>query len=121
TRLRRFRKTIKLTQAEFVTYLDIGRANLSRIEKGEIFPSLNILVDLRNKFNLSIEWVVFDKGEMLVKDGPVETIYTGENKEEIRDLLYYIGEIPAFEHAVLAFFHGYRARNEDILKMKKKV
>ncbi len=59
-----------LTQAEMVKYFDIGRANYSRIEKGEIFPTPYILHMLQIYFNVSLDWLVAGDGRTFCSPVP---------------------------------------------------
>ena len=119
-RLRELRKKMGMTQEQMIQYsdIDIGRANLSRIEKGEVFPGLSLLKNLQNKFNLNINWVLCETGEMFIKDSvpEPESDSFGKNKEEVTELLHHMAKIPALKHAVLSFFFEYKEKNKKLFK-----
>jgi transcriptional regulator with XRE-family HTH domain len=121
TRLRILRKSLGFTQNKIVSYFDIGRANYSRMEKGEIFPSAAILNTLREKFNVSLDWLITGKNEMIVPDINEEAeklsamINLEEYNEEMKDLLIHMNKVPMVKHAVLGFFIEYKTRNKKLI------
>ncbi|MDQ1350268.1 MAG: Helix-turn-helix protein [Acidobacteriota bacterium] len=121
-KLRKFRKGLRLTQAEMVSHFDIGRANYSRIEKGEVFPNVTILHTLKTKFNISLNWLIAAEGEtsddqmMLDQKQQMSFLSFNEDRKEIEELLHHMGKIPMIRHAVLGFFMEYRMRNSAVIQ-----
>lgn len=118
-KLRRFRKRKGLTQAEIVSYFNIGRANYSRIEKGEVFPNFMVLHALKKKLNLSLDWLI--AGEEEIAPGETVNVYEWRRREqlnrEIAEMLDMMEKAPMVRHAVLSFYLEYRSNNEKIIKM----
>lgn len=116
-RMRKVRKSLGYTQEQIVTYFDIGRANYSRIEKGEIFPGASILLKLKSEFNVSLDWLIANEGQMFIlekeKVQKSRTLFLGEHSEEVRDLLLHLEKVPMLKHAVLAFFLEYKEKNKE--------
>ncbi len=121
-KLRNFRKSLRLTQAEMVSNFDIGRANYSRIEKGEVFPNVTILHKLKTNFNLSLNWLIGDEQEtnddqLLQGQKPKKKIIDFvEGNSEIEELLQNMERIPMIKHAVLGFFMEQRMKHDDLIK-----
>lgn len=115
-RVKEFRNQLGLTQAGMVEFLDIGRANYSRIEKGEIFPGLSILKTFQDKFGLNQNWVINNKGGMLLPTDEDSRFKFGQYEPEVEDLLVYMEKVPSLKHAVLSLFHEYKVRNNDIIQ-----
>lgn len=121
-KLRKFRKSLRFTQAEMVSNFDVGRANYSRIEKGEVFPNVTILHTLKTKFNLSLNWLIGDEHEtsddqMHWDQQPYKRPFDfSEDKKEIEELLYHMGKIPMIRHAVLGFFMEYKMKNNAVIQ-----
>jgi transcriptional regulator with XRE-family HTH domain len=67
-RMRKIRRTFDYTQAQMVEFFDIGRANYSRIENGEVWPGAHIMYTLRRKFNISLDWLVTNTGNMFISE-----------------------------------------------------
>jgi transcriptional regulator with XRE-family HTH domain len=120
-RMRKVRKALGFTQLKMVSYFDIGRANYSRIEKGEIFPRPEILNTLRSRFNVSLDWLVTETGDMFVSDtgddsgDQKDTVSLGDYPGEMKDLLLHMSRVPMVKHAVLGFFIEYKVRNKKFI------
>jgi len=111
------RKAFGLTQEQFVENFEIGRANYARIESGEIFPGISIMNVLRSKFNISMDWLISNKGEMFLQEKKEEDIVLdyGEDTEEIAEMLHIIQRIPRMKEEILSFFYDFRRKNKSIL------
>lgn len=66
--LLKIRKKHGLKQEQLSKILGCGRANYSRIEKGEIFPNHLMLVKLKETFNVNINYIVTGQGDLYLKD-----------------------------------------------------
>ncbi|NIM18017.1 MAG: helix-turn-helix domain-containing protein [Candidatus Aminicenantes bacterium] len=120
-RLRKLRKTLGYTQEQMVSYFDIGRANYSRIEKGEIFPGAAILNRLKIEFDVSLDWLIANEGQMFhhLREGireREEQVDFGTYSGEVRELLVYMDKVPMVKHAVLGFFLEYKMKNQDYIE-----
>ncbi len=62
-KIKTLRKYLGLTQVEFADILEIKQNHLSNIEKGERNITLDIAQKLCNYFDLSLDWLIRDKGE----------------------------------------------------------
>ncbi|MCU0290120.1 MAG: helix-turn-helix domain-containing protein [Acidobacteria bacterium] len=106
-KMRQFRKHLHLTQSDMAPHCGIGRADLSRIEKGEVFPGIFLLTNLVKKFNLSLLWILLNEGEMLISE---EECIKKKNSivicgEELKNLFIYIEKSPLLKHRILALFY----------------
>ncbi len=119
-RMKEIRKTIAYTQEEMVSSFEIGRANYSRIENGEVSPNPQILYTLRTKFNISLDWLIIGSGKMFVQDRDKKASEKkkefSEYREEIEDLLHCIETVPMVKHSMLSFFLEYKAKHKKILQ-----
>jgi DNA-binding XRE family transcriptional regulator len=59
-RIRRIRG--ELLQEELCAYLNITQGHLSKIERGKIAPSLEILILLSDRFRKSVDWILRGEG-----------------------------------------------------------
>lgn len=119
-RMRQIRKALGYTQEQMVAYFDIGRANYSRIEKGEVHPGATILHTLRTRFNVSLDWLISNNGKMFLKDREKKNdrvkIDFGHSTSEVLDLLETMDKVPMVKHAMLSFFLEYKLRNKKIIR-----
>ncbi len=120
SRIRQVRKSIGLTQAEMVAHFECGRANYSRIEKGEVFPNPAILRILNERFKVSLHWLICEKGDMLedqASKGPASGMdIPAGDEEDVQDMLAYMEAVPMVRHAILGFFLEYKAKNREIIE-----
>ncbi|MGE5340296.1 MAG: helix-turn-helix domain-containing protein [Candidatus Omnitrophota bacterium] len=122
-RMKKIRKTLGYTQDEMVSHFDIGRANYSRIEKGEIFPGVTIMNTLKVEFGVSLDWLVSNIGEMFQQE-PVDDkndMDFGEYSEEIMDLLLLMEKITVLKHSILSFYIEYKIKNKELIERLSKV
>lgn len=120
-RMRKIRKALGFTQNKMVSFFDIGRANYSRIEKGEIFPGAAILNTLRMKFEVSLDWLLTGNGQMLLPSTEItnkekqNVINLGDYSDEVKEMLIYMEKVPMVKHAILGTFSEYRVKNKSLI------
>lgn len=118
-RMRQVRKALGFTQEKIVAHFNIGRANYSRIEKGEVFPNPSMLNTLRTEFNVSLDWLITNTGSMFFPE-PVnnksDTIDLETYSAEVRELLQHMQRLPMVKHAVLGFFLEYKIEHKKIIQ-----
>ncbi len=49
-------------QEDLAPYLSVSQGHLSKIERGKIAPSLEMLILLSEKFRKSVDWILLGKG-----------------------------------------------------------
>ena len=57
----------KCSQAAFGKMFDIGRDAVANIENGRVEPSKVLMENICNRFDVSYEWLAFEKGDMRPK------------------------------------------------------
>ena len=113
-RLRLFRKHLIYTQEKLAAFLSVTRADISRIERGYIFPSLDMLQSLSKELNLSLHWLLFKEGEM-INTVRRENIVHYPQSEELKDLLICLEQVPDVRQAVLTFYFDIKVNFWDII------
>lgn len=121
SRIRAIRKNLHHTQSEIVSSFPCGRANYSRIEKGEVFPNPIILKVLREQYRVSLHWLICDEGQMIEQEEEkdilaIKTPPDGKEAEEIKKLFFYIDNVPLVKHAVLSFFLEFIGKNKNLIE-----
>ncbi|MCP4146390.1 MAG: helix-turn-helix domain-containing protein [bacterium] len=114
-RIHQVRKSLGFTQEQMVAYLPIGRANYSRIEKGEVFPNPIFLQVFYSEFNISMEWLLCNEGAMSRQKELKKVMGITESTDEIKDLLIHLEKVPMVRHALLRFFLEYKAINQKFI------
>jgi transcriptional regulator with XRE-family HTH domain len=49
-------------QEELAAYLRVSQGHLSKIERGKIAPSLEVLISLSDRFRRSVDWILRGEG-----------------------------------------------------------
>ena len=67
SRIKKLRGT--MLQEELATHLDVSQGHLSKIERGKIAPSLEMLIVLSERFHKTIDWILGENRskEVLIK------------------------------------------------------
>jgi len=63
-KIKRIRKKNKLSQSQFSNIIGCTRQAISNIELGNNPPSLKFLLSLSEKFNINLNWLLRDIGNM---------------------------------------------------------
>jgi transcriptional regulator with XRE-family HTH domain len=65
-RFRRFRESINKAQHELAAELNIYQSTITNIERGKTFPNIRYLIHFYKKYQLNINWLLTNDGDMLV-------------------------------------------------------
>ncbi|HLP48362.1 MAG TPA: XRE family transcriptional regulator [Candidatus Kapabacteria bacterium] len=65
-RFRKFREEIKKAQHELAAELNIYQSTITNIERGKTFPNIRYLQHFYKKYQLNINWLLTNEGDMLV-------------------------------------------------------
>jgi len=87
-RLKKYRKYKKLTQEELAEILGITAVSLWRIESGVTAPSANTIAQLIEKTDISPEWLLTGKGNMIKDTKILERIEREKKKLDALEARY---------------------------------
>lgn len=63
-----FREKLELTQEEMAKQLEIGVRTYIRYEKGERFPTIDIVYKLARLDNINYNWLLGDQDNMIIEE-----------------------------------------------------
>jgi transcriptional regulator with XRE-family HTH domain len=131
SRLKAIRIDKKLTTLEMATQLGTNSNNYRKYERGMFLPKINIQLILAQKFGISLDWLILNKGPMY--SNQIETIFR-ENEQrkqaeqqmggpvpqdamivtspEIKDLLRFMEENPGYKFQLLNDFYRYKQEGQ---------
>jgi transcriptional regulator with XRE-family HTH domain len=130
-RLRKIRKTLKYTQEKMGSSLGVARPSYDKYERGEVFPGPSALNVLANTFNVSLDWLITNRGSMLYseKAAPAENVQPPEEKTQprektepdvltadVKELLALMDRIPLLRYEILTSFHKFKLENKDLVE-----
>jgi len=117
-KLRMIREPLRYSQREMADRLGIYCASYSRHESGETMPMVTTLYKLGNIFNISLDWLVQNKGPMYYKEKE-ETGSNGEISKELRkdvsELLEHMEQILLLRYEILASFHKFKEEHKEMV------
>ena len=113
SRVRAIRKSLKMTQEEFVQGLKISTTHLSEIELEKSKPGHDFFYNMVKNYNVNLYYLLFGEGEMFAAReeiiADVKKMKTGD--KNIDDFLYYFFNSPMVNSYIL--FHFRKLYNDD--------
>lgn len=103
SRLREFRKRHGLKQDDYAVMAGLKRAAISRMETGGSKPSFELLFTLRQKYDLSIDWLISGEGPM--HRGQTQKPDFGEFSPAFWEMIENMQRNKALMHAVFSAYH----------------
>lgn len=110
-RFRKFREVIKKAQHELASELDIYQSTITNIERGKTFPNIRYLQYFYETYNLNINWLLTNEGELKVvhyRTNPNATSvmdchipYNDPKYDKYAELMNYM-QVPEVEQVILA-------------------
>jgi transcriptional regulator with XRE-family HTH domain len=111
-RLKEVRKILRLTLEEISKKTGLSKSGISYMEIGNKKPSSVYMCELSEQFNVNINWVLTGKGSMFKPDVELNLKF-GEDNEIIKELIFYIENIPFARHDILRNFYKFKIDNKE--------
>lgn len=111
------RRTFGFNQSEMSERLGISRAHFSKMERGHLLPNPKILHLLRTEYNVSLDWLLLDKGPMMLNEDIYEPgqFDFGEDNAVVEKMLKLMSQVPMVRYAVLSNFLEYCKENQEVI------
>jgi transcriptional regulator with XRE-family HTH domain len=112
-RLRLLRNQYNYPVDEMARKLGLSRSGYSKNENSMTLPKPETLHRLEKDFDISMNWLFFNKGpirykDLLVEKGLVKKALSLETTPEAVDLLECMEKDLLFRHEVMAYFYKYK-------------
>jgi len=107
-RIRGLRVERDLNQEKLAEILKIDRSTLSKIESGTNTPTTRILIELKQVFSVSTDWILFGTG-------PRRDIGADKYYHDLEELFESISKDKILKHAILSYFYTYKIDKEKAL------
>lgn len=101
-RLRMARVHLKYTRNAMAQRLGLHRTSYYKNEYGETTPSLFTLYQLQKEYNISMDWLLFGRGSMIIKNQPATT--APQIPPDIAELFDAMNNDALLKHEIMAFF-----------------
>ena len=124
-KLSQLRQHLKETRSQMADRLGIWRSTYIRNENGETPISYKTMISLVNRFGVSLDWMVLNKGPMHyeekeVKNEPPPNPLDSLNPD-FKELIEHMERIPMLKHEMLLSFCKFKEDRKDLVEtaMKK--
>ncbi|MCP4146114.1 MAG: helix-turn-helix transcriptional regulator [bacterium] len=135
-KLRSVRQKLGLSQQRISAYFETTRDSVTKREQGLLMPPAYWLYVLSDQFDISLDWLVSNKGPMfykeklvevkgedspqeVTKDSPpsiqVHETITGTVREELKEMIKDLEQVPVLRYELLAHYHKFKLKNKGIL------
>ena len=128
-KLKKIREALKYSGPKMASRFEVARSSYLRNENGETCPDIQTMRILGNSFDVSLDWLICDKGPMYYREKEQKQVEKEEEKteqkpsletldtvpEEIRELLEHMKRIPLLRYQVLASFHKFKDKYKEMV------
>lgn len=128
-KLRKVREALKLRNSELADHIRFNRSSFNRYESGKTPPGIITLFSLGKKFNISLDWLICNKGEMFYKEkvvseskketleipAPSPQLILDSLSGDIRELLEHMERIPLLRYEILTYFLKFKDQNKELV------
>ncbi|MCP5105093.1 MAG: hypothetical protein GY950_17020 [bacterium] len=104
------RKQLNYTRHEMGAILGMRHSGYYKNEAGETFPSANTLFWFQKEYDISMDWLLFNKGPMRFKQKP-----SPGPKDQFPELQELIGDMEQdtlLMHEILAYYLKYKTKKK---------
>ena len=131
-KMRNLRKSLKLSNSRMAARLNVSRGTYSRNEEGKSMPGVATLIKLNKDYNISLEWLLLNKGPMYYPEEPPEEIKEEPPEphpairlleslgSESEELLEHMDRIPLLRHKVMVLFHTFKEDRKEMIERTMK-
>ena len=124
-KLRKIREASKYRPYEMASFLGTWQSTYSRYEKGETPLNLIHLYGLANKFNISLDWFIQNKGSMYLSETVQQQKKQPDTTEQnllailgddVKELLEYMVQNKLLRYEILVHFQKFKEKNKPPVK-----
>ena len=119
-RLRTVREVLNLKQKKLAEVLGLSAGYVSDIEKGKTNPGFNFLLRLYREYHVSLDWLLFDEGEMFCGKGAgdrskLSGFDFGQQTGQVLKLLEQMEKSPFLVHFMLSQYFKCISESESVI------
>jgi len=118
-KLLQLRKDFAFTQEKMAAIMNITLSSYKKNELGKHLMSTSSLIALHNRLGISLEWFLFDRGEMSWK--PTETGSTEKQVSdpftmELNEMISLMKGIPLIHHGIMLHFQELKLKHKELIQ-----
>lgn len=124
-KLMNIRNSLKLKHFQMADRLRTYRSSYYNYEIGKTNPQLLFLYLLGITDNISMDWLILDRGSMYYKESvqtsesPKEIVPSIAMERDVKELLDHMERSPLLRHEILLMFYKFKQNNKGIFADSK--
>lgn len=125
-KLMNIRNSLKLKHFQMADRLKTYRSSYYNYEIGKTNPQLLFLYLLGITDNISMDWLILDRGSMYYKEIPAQTPESLKEivppiamERDVKELLEHMERSPLLRHEILLMFYKFKQNNKEIFADSK--
>jgi transcriptional regulator with XRE-family HTH domain len=122
TKLKQIQQALKYTNTIMAQKMSITPGNYRRNAKRKAMPQTYTLYNLAASLDISLDWLLLDKGDMFCKDTEADAEETPTPPAEqplssdLKELVDHMERIPLLRFEMLNHFHKFKEANRKIIE-----
>ncbi|MCK4764763.1 MAG: helix-turn-helix transcriptional regulator [Candidatus Aminicenantes bacterium] len=120
-RFKKMRDALGFSQEKMGANMGAARPSIANYERGDAFPNLESIKMLANNFDISLDWLIAEKGPMFFAGKAQQE--AGVDREELPDNIGEIFDImlrvPAVRYGMLSYFYKMKNLNPEIMEFSE--
>ncbi len=109
------REMLRISPNSMAARMGVSRSSYDKYEYGGAFPSPIGLKVLANDFNISLDWLIADKGPIIYKEKTELTATMSDVNTDVKALLANMERIPLLRYEVLTLYHKFILEHKDLM------
>lgn len=111
-RIKEVRRLLGIQGQDLARELGITSNTYYRNEGGQNIPDLMTFVNIAQRYNISLDWLLLGRGEAEYKAPVAEEPALDETVSgDIKEMVQYMQKIPSLRHELLMHFYKYKEAN----------
>ncbi|MCP5105355.1 MAG: helix-turn-helix domain-containing protein [bacterium] len=118
-KIRAMRVELRISPDSMANHLGVARSSYNGWGGGEALPGPVGLKTLANKFDISLDWLIADKGPMFYKGkktSPDGNTGIEEVMDDVKELLAAMDRIPLLRFEMLTAFQKFKLKNKTLME-----
>ncbi len=109
------REMLRISPNTMAARMGVSRSSYDKYEYGGAFPSPIGLKVLANDFNISLDWLIADKGPVIYKEKTELTSTMSDVNSDVKSLLADMERIPLLRYEVLTLYHKFILEHKELI------
>lgn len=114
-KIKNVREMLRISPDNMAARMGVTRSSYNKYEYGDAFPSPIGLKILAADFNISLDWLIADKGPIIYKEKTELTTDMADVNSDVKSLLADMERIPLLRYEVLTLYHKFILEHKELM------